>query len=128
MELSLFLAKFFGLYLLVVSALWTFRSNAFEKVIEDFLAQRALFFFSGMVALAAGIAIVLSHSVWEPGWRIVLTLIGYGSVAKGIARMAFPDELREVASRMLRGPGTSVAIVIAFASGAWLVWMGFAGG
>ena len=54
MELSLFLAKLFGLYLLVVSALCALRSKAFEGIVEDFFAQSALVFLSGLISLAAG--------------------------------------------------------------------------
>ena len=128
MELSVFLAKLFGVYLLVLSALWALRRKAFAEVMEDFLAQRALVFFSGLVALAAGIAIVVSHSVWEPGWRCAITLIGYVSVAKGIARIAFPDELGKVATAIVSGSGKWVWIAIAMAVGAWLAWTGFTRG
>ncbi len=128
MELSLFLAKFFGLYLLVLSALCALRRKAFEGIVEDFFAQRALVFLSGLISLAAGIAIVISHSVWEPGWRLAITLIGYLSVAKGIARIAFPDQIRRVARQAISGPGKWIWFAMAFAFGGWLAWMGFAGG
>ncbi len=128
MELSAFLAKLFGVYLLVVSALWTVRAKAFADVLEDFFAQRALVFFSGLLALAVGIAMAVSHSVWELSWRGAITLIGYLSIAKGIARIAFPEKLPKVASRAIRGPGKWVWIAISSTLGAWLVWAGFAGG
>ncbi len=128
MELSAFLAKLFGVYLLMVSALWALRGEAFADVLEEFFAQRALVFFSGLLALAVGIAMVVSHSVWELSWRGAITLIGYVSVAKGIARIAFPDKLPKVASRAIRCPGKWVWIAITLAIGAWLAWAGFAGG
>ena len=128
MELSAFLAKLLGVYLLVVSALWALRAKAFADVLEEFLAQRALVFFSGLLALAVGIAMVISHSVWELSWRGVITLIGYLSIAKGIVRIAFPDKLPKVASRVIRGPGKWVWIAITLTIGAWLAWAGFAGG
>jgi len=128
MELSLFLAKFLGLYLMVLSALCALRMKVFEEVKESFLAQRALIFFSGLIALAVGIAIVVSHSVWEPGWRCAITVIGYVSVAKGIIRIAFPDQLGKIARGALSGSPKWVLFGSAFAFGAWLAWMGFTGG
>ncbi len=128
MELSVFLAKLFGVYLMVLSVLCALRGELFAEVIEDFFTQRALVFFSGLLALAVGIAMVVSHSVWELSWRGAITLIGYVSVAKGIARIAFPDKLPKVASRAIRGPGKWVWIAITLAFGAWLAWAGFAGG
>ena len=42
MELSVFLAKLFGVYLLVISALWALRGGAFADVLEEFFAQRRI--------------------------------------------------------------------------------------
>ncbi len=128
MELSVFLAKLFGVYLMVLSVLCALRGELFAEVIEDFFTQRALVFFSGLLALIIGIAMAISHSVWEPSWRVAITIIGYVSIAKGIARIAFPDTLRKVASGVFRGPGKWVWIAIALALGAWLAWAGFTGG
>jgi len=69
MELSLFLAKLFGIYLLIVAVLWAVRGDVISKVIEEFFASRAMLFMSGLLALAVGIAMAISHSVWELNWR-----------------------------------------------------------
>tara|TARA_B100000809_G_C15054522_1_gene500202 strand:- start:987 stop:1139 length:153 start_codon:yes stop_codon:yes gene_type:complete len=50
MELSIFLAKLFGIYMLA-------------QVIEEFFDNRALMFVSGLLALVVGIAIAIGHSV-----------------------------------------------------------------
>ena len=50
MELSVFLAKLFGVYLMVLSVLCALRGELFAEVIEDFFTQRALVFFSGLLA------------------------------------------------------------------------------
>jgi len=91
MELSLFLAKLFDLYLLTVAVLWVVRGEAISKVLEEFFASRPMLFLSGLLALAVGIAIVIGHSVWELNWRGLITLIGYLSIAKGIARIGYPE-------------------------------------
>ena len=62
MELSLFLAKLFGLYLLTVAVLWVVRGEAISKVLEEFFASRPMLFLSGLLALAVGIAMVIGHS------------------------------------------------------------------
>jgi len=61
MELSLFLAKIFGLYLLTLAVLWVVRGEAISKVLEEFFASRPMLFQSGLLALA----MVIGHSVWE---------------------------------------------------------------
>ena len=61
MELSLFLAKIFGLYLLTVAVLWVVRGEAISKVLEEFFASRPMLFQRGLLALA----MVIGYSVWE---------------------------------------------------------------
>ena len=91
MELSLFLAKLFGIYLLIMAVLWAVRGEVISKVIEEFLASRPMLFLSGLLALVVGIAMAIGHSVWELNWRGLITLFGYLSIAKGIARIGFPE-------------------------------------
>ena len=91
MELSIFLAKLFGIYLLAVAVLWAVRGKVISEAMEDIFSNRAFLFLSGLIALAVGIAMAISHSIWELNWRGVITLFGYLSIVKGICRMARPQ-------------------------------------
>ena len=53
MELSIFLAKLFGIYFLVIAVLWTARGDFLFEIVEEFFASRALIFLSGLLALFA---------------------------------------------------------------------------
>ncbi len=128
MELSLFLAKLFGIYLLIVSVLWAARGEVISEVIEEFFASRPLLFLSGLLALAVGIAMVISHSVWELNWRGLITLIGYLSIVKGIARIGFPNVPQEAARFLLRGTAVWIWISIVLVLGGYLTWVGFTQG
>ena len=47
--------------------------------------------FSGMVATAAGIAIVLWHNVWTGGaLAVVVTLFGWAALLKGVSLLLVP--------------------------------------
>ena len=128
MELSLFLAKLFGIYMLVIAVLWAARGEVISKTVEEFFADRAMMFMSGLLALVVGIAMVIGHSVWELSWRGVITLMGYFSIAKGIARIGFPDVPRKAFGSLTKG-GTRWALVgLAFLLGSYLTWAGFTGG
>ena len=129
METSLFLAKLFGLYFLTIGAIWTLRREAMSKTIKEFVANRSMVFLSGLLALAAGIAITITHSIWEPNWRGLITLLGYLSVTKGVIRTGFP-ELPEKATKYFflgdkdkrSSPWSFILLVL----GAYLSWVGFA--
>jgi hypothetical protein len=128
MELSLFLAKLFGIYLLIVAALWVVRRDDMTKVMEEFFASRPMLFMSGLLALAVGIAMAISHSVWEWNWRGVITFMGYLSIAKGIARIGFPDVPQRAVGLLLKKNGIWIWIGLALAMGGYLTWVGFTQG
>ncbi len=126
MELSLFLAKLIGIYMLVVGAVCIVRRDAMFGAIEEFLADRPAMFLSGVIALVIGIAMAIGHSVWEPNWRGLITLIGYLSIVKGITRIGFPDLPKNVADRFRNGPLVWLWLGVVLAMGGYLTWAGFA--
>lgn len=125
MELSLFLAKLFGIYLLSMAALLLFRGSVVASVIEEMFANRSMLFLSGLMALLVGIAMAISHSVWELNWRGVITLFGYLSIVKGVARIAFPETVHQLAGPIFSLKGRGVLIGMMLAIGGYLTWAGF---
>ena len=128
MELSLSLAKLLGIYLLLMGALCAARGPAIADVLEEMFHHRPTLFLSGVIALVVGIAMAVGHSVWELNWRGLITLIGYLSIAKGVARIGFPD-LPKRASRLLaqrRARWMWIGVVLIL--GAYLTWAGFTKG
>jgi len=128
MELSLFLAKLFGIYLLIVAVLWAVRGDVISKVIEEFFASRAMLFMSGLLALAVGIAMAISHSVWELNWRGLITVFGYLSIVKGIVRIGFPEVPKKAAGFLLKDTRIWIWIGLALVLGGYLTWVGFTKG
>jgi hypothetical protein len=47
-------------------------------------------FVEGLLSLGFGSLVVAFHNVWA-GWPVVLTLVGWGQVLKGLARLAAPQ-------------------------------------
>ena len=127
MELSLFLAKLFGLYMILVAVIWILRGRVVTDAIEAFFANPGLMFFGGLIAMVAGLAIAIGHPVWELNFRGAITVMGYLSIAKGISRMAFPDSPRAALRRLLEGRAKWVMVVLTLVIGSWLTWRGFGG-
>ena len=78
-----------------------------------------------LLGWAVGLAIAISHSVWEPSWRIVITLFGYLSILKGIIRIAFPEAAKKTANSMLQDSSILIWVVLAMLLGGYLTWVGF---
>lgn len=126
MELSLFLAKLIGLYLLIIAALWVLRKKAINPAIADFVSSKGLLLFAGAINIIAGLAIAIAHPIWEPTWRGLITLIAYLMIFQGIMRFAFPEKVQHGAKKMV-AKGFWPAIGVLVILGAFLTYNGFVG-
>ena len=128
MDTSLFLAKFLGLYMIVASLLWLVRGQAFDRMVEAVMDDPGIRALSGFLALIIGLAMVTSHSIWEPGWRGVITLFGYLALVKGVWLLGWPEAAMSVTRVMVRPPWRIALVVILLPLGGWLTWVGFTAG
>lgn len=126
MELSLFLAKLIGLYFLILSVIWITRKKQFEEAMQEVISSTSIIEFSGVFSLLMGLAIAIGHSVWVLDWRIVITLIGYIAIIKGIMRLAFPKMVQSMLTKMVRH-GSVIPLAILIVLGLFLTYNGFNG-
>ena len=124
MDLSMFLAKLLGLYLLIVAAELLFRRHELEGAVKDFASSKGLLVLSGSFSLLFGLAIVLSHHTHTFNASGLVTLIGYLLVLKGILRIAAPSHLQKM---MVSGfqHGYWIILVVMVVVGAFLTYSGF---
>lgn len=125
METSIYLAKLIGpIYLVVGVGLLLNPSNS-RAVVKEFMDSPALFYLSGILALIIGGLIVLLHNVWH-GWPIVITLLGWAAILKGVVRLIAPDAAKAFISKLAGSKNDmTAAALIALALGAYFTAMGF---
>ncbi len=87
---------------------------------------RAGMFVEGVMSLAFGAFIVSFHNVWS-GLPVVLTLVGWGQVLKGLVRLALPEFSLRVYARVTpeRAWTFRVGGVGAIALSGLLGWLAF---
>src|SRR3989338_6826871 len=93
MDLSIYLAKVMGLYLLIVSFGLLINKKRLIHILIDFLKNPPLVFLSGFFALVIGLLLVTSHNIWIMDWPVLITILGWLSLIKGTIRIAFPHFL-----------------------------------
>ncbi len=89
---SAFLAEFLALYIVIVSAVFMIRHEAFSKYVEEFVEDTSTRYSVALVELAAGLGIVLTQNVWTLGYRGVITLIGWAMLAEAVFHLLANEE------------------------------------
>ena len=93
METAVFIARVFGLCYLIIGAGFILNRKAFQRVMDDFCKNAALVFYGGLLALVIGVVIILIHNVWVANWTVLITIIGWAGLIKGIWIMVFPNSV-----------------------------------
>ena len=117
-----------GLYLIAISAGMLANRQRTMAALDEMARRGPWMLFSGMVATAAGLAVVLGHQVWSGGaLPIVVTLTGWAALLKGVTLPAVPGERIAAA---YKGIGFErffhVWMIVVLALGLWVTTMAFA--
>ena len=86
---SIFLAKFWGWYLIIFFFILSFNPKRIVQVIKDLEDQKFAIIFS-FIAIVIGLLNILFHNIWEGDWRLIITLIGWTSLFIGLSIFIFP--------------------------------------
>ncbi len=123
MDLSLFLSKLIGLYLIIVALIWTFRKHDFETSSKELWNAGGTLALSGVVSLLIGLAIVIDHNMWELSYRGLITLLGWLIILSGVMRLGFPKSCHAWAHKIFhyRIPFIIILLVL----GCFLTYKGF---
>ena len=89
METSIFLAKFWGWYLLVFFFILSLNPIRIKQIFADLNDQKFLIIVA-FIAIILGLLNILFHNIWEPDWRFLITLIGWVSLFFGLALFILP--------------------------------------
>lgn len=101
MELSYFLAKIMGLVMAVFALSGLARPEVIREAIRDFSHESFTRLVVGCLAIGVGIAIILSHNIWEFSWLGLVTLFGWTAFFKGFFYLVAPNRIHAFTRRML---------------------------
>jgi len=104
METSIFLAKILGPYCVIVALGGLFNLKAYQRVIHEFTTNAAMVYISGVFALLFGLWILQYHHIWIFNWRVIITIVGWMSIIKGMYLIFFPGSLVQIAKFYQKSP------------------------
>lgn len=89
MDSSIFLAKFWGWYLIIFFLILSFNPKRIKQIFTDLKDEKFLII-SSFIAIIVGLLNIIFHNVWELSWKLIITLIGWTSLYIGLSLFIFP--------------------------------------
>tara|TARA_R110002124_G_scaffold71221_1_gene190849 strand:+ start:3724 stop:4110 length:387 start_codon:yes stop_codon:yes gene_type:complete len=89
MDVSIFLAKFWGWYLIIFFLILSFNPKRSRQIFNDLKDEKFLIL-SSLIAIIVGLLNIMFHNIWEPNWKIIITLIGWISLSIGLSLFVLP--------------------------------------
>jgi hypothetical protein len=121
MDVSVFFARLWGSFEIIFGLLFII-TGQLGKTIE-MTDNKAFVISTGYITLLMGLVTVILHNIWVPDWRVVITILGWSTVIKGIMKIGFPEHIHKQAQRFKKKQMFSAAFLILL--GAWLFWVSF---
>ncbi len=125
MEIVNFLAQLWGFSLIIICLSCLVKNRHIKNTLalaEDEVSLLLL----GLITVILGLASVLTYSVWDHSWRVVITILGWLTLLKGTACLFFPETITALLAKhkKLFMDWVSVALVAGVLLGCLLVYFG----
>ncbi len=93
MELSILVAKIFTLYILAVGVGVLSGKLNISKMVDDLEKSHGLTLVTGFLLLVLGALLVQYHNIWVKDWTVLITILAWAILIKGILLIAYPQVL-----------------------------------
>ena len=126
MEISVFLAQFWGLYFLIMAFLFLFRRESLNLLIGLMEDKRSVMVL-GFISLIIGLVAILIHNIWVADWRVIITILGWIALLKGITLLGWPEnpKNKNLAAKMLNKAYFWSYFIFLLLMGGFLLYMSF---
>ncbi len=93
--LTVFLGKLIGLYCIIVALALTAHKQRTVETVHALIRNPPLLLFVEVIALIAGMAMVLGHNIWSGGaLPVIVTLIGWLVTIRGGALLVLSEDAK----------------------------------
>jgi len=128
MTLSIFLGRVLGLYMIIVGFFYLCRRDYIQKAAEHIFENDSLVIITAVISLIIGLLIVVGHNVWSLNWTVVITILGYLSLIKGLVRLFIPHHTdKRILMKLLSRDNPIYLGIICLIIGLFLSYEGFFG-
>lgn len=90
MDLSIFVAQVAAVTYLSVGVGMLLDKGYYKKLLDDFYKDTTGIYLGGFMALIIGFTLVTYHNEWVKSWEVLVTILGWLALVKGVGLLAFP--------------------------------------
>src|SRR4030065_1543286 len=109
MEITIFLAKFWGSLFMILGSM-SVGAKLLGRIIK-YTEDKTITISTGYITFLLGLITVVLHNIWIADVRIAITILGWTTLLKGIEKIAFPNRVNKIAMKF-KGGQTLWGIVI----------------
>lgn len=125
MDLSIFVAQILALAYLSIGLGLLFNRKYYVKAFPEMMKNHSVFYLGGVMALIIGYLLVTYHNFWVKDWTVIITILGWGALIKGITLLAFPEQMMKFSKHMVTKKNIGVITTFVLTLGLIFGYFGF---
>lgn len=119
-----FIIELWGIFIVVVPLSLLINQGLIKKIFA-FAEDDLTIFFGGILSFIIGLSSVLNYNTWAYNWTVVITILGWIAILKGIALLFFPNISKKMHNKIKDKEWISYMLLVAIFIGCFLVYAGF---
>ena len=125
MNYAMLVAEILGPVYLAVGVGMLVSCDHYKKMFDEVMKSKTMMYFGGVLALVVGILILRVHSMWMQGWTVLVTLVGWLAVLKGLCLLVIPEQFMSWNKWVTQPNGMMFAKVVALVLGLVFTYFGY---
>lgn len=125
MNTTIFLMQLWGPVLLAIGVGFFTSQKYYVKIYRDLEKQAFSVFLFAIIAIPLGIAQIQAHNVWENFPQVVVSILGWGLLIKGIVFAISPRSVDRTADWEADSKLIPLAGALMLILGIYLTWVGY---
>ncbi len=116
------IAQLAGPTLIAVGLGMLLNRSLYAKMYTAVATEVLAVFFMAIVMIIVGYLIVLNHNLWSTPTEIIVSLLGWGTLLKGIVLVVLPQWTANFTSKLPLYTLLPFAAIVTIVLGSYLVW------
>jgi hypothetical protein len=123
MDLSIFVARVAAVAFIAIAASMFLGNFDYDKLFKELAHSRLSLYIGGLLSLIIGVALVMYHNIWVKDLQVMVTLLGWAALIKGIVLLAFPETITK--SKFFKREYKKIAPILVIVLGLLFTYYGF---